>query len=234
MELNGNEHLLTPTIVRGFSLIDKAWLWGTISLSQRSSTLRKSEVFWNTDTFTNLGLPDDKKFIIWNLASQRSQWSSIALVSEKLPPNTPSIWCMSLVAAWNDVFLEQRSLPDFKLPFCDLYFPDYKSLSLTILLSSLCYGILHSLPDHELCESVRLMNIALHFSPLSLCFLIPMSKYGTHLRIISAHGPTCLYLYAIMSIQSTWDLKLDHYNECESPTISSSSQSSRGLLTPNP
>jgi len=59
VDLADNELLLTPTVVHGFSLTDKAWLEFNVEKVQ--------PVVWNTDAFSNLVLPDDRKELLQSL-----------------------------------------------------------------------------------------------------------------------------------------------------------------------
>jgi len=59
VELNDNELLLTPTTVHGFSMTDKVWLAFNIDKIQ--------PVVWNTDAFSNLVLPNDRKELLQSL-----------------------------------------------------------------------------------------------------------------------------------------------------------------------
>jgi len=59
VELKESEILLTPTVVHGFSLDDKAWLEFNVEKIQ--------PVVWNTDAFSNLVLPNDRKELLQSL-----------------------------------------------------------------------------------------------------------------------------------------------------------------------
>jgi SpoVK/Ycf46/Vps4 family AAA+-type ATPase len=53
------ELLLTPTVVFGFSLVDKVWLEFNVE--------KIDDVDWNTDAFANLVLPGDRKHLLQSL-----------------------------------------------------------------------------------------------------------------------------------------------------------------------
>ncbi|KAF9527921.1 P-loop containing nucleoside triphosphate hydrolase protein [Crepidotus variabilis] len=59
VELNDNDLLLTPTIVFGFSLVDKVWLEFNVE--------KIEPVVWNTEAFANLVLPQDRKDLLQSL-----------------------------------------------------------------------------------------------------------------------------------------------------------------------
>ncbi|KDR69962.1 hypothetical protein GALMADRAFT_255287 [Galerina marginata CBS 339.88] len=59
VEMTDAELLLTPTVVFGFSLADKVWLEFNIE--------KIEDVDWNTDAFSNLVLPGDRKNLLQSL-----------------------------------------------------------------------------------------------------------------------------------------------------------------------
>jgi hypothetical protein len=59
VEMTDAELLLAPTVVFGFSLVDKVWLEFNVE--------KIDEVDWNTDAFSNLVLPGDRKHLLQSL-----------------------------------------------------------------------------------------------------------------------------------------------------------------------
>ncbi|KAK7452678.1 hypothetical protein VKT23_012079 [Stygiomarasmius scandens] len=59
LDLTEEELLLTPTVVYGFSLTDKAWLEFNVE--------KVSDVQWNDEAFANLVLPADRKLMLKSL-----------------------------------------------------------------------------------------------------------------------------------------------------------------------
>jgi len=59
IELTDEDLLLAPTVVFGFSLVDKVWLEFNVE--------KICDVDWNTDAFANLVLPNDRKHLLQSL-----------------------------------------------------------------------------------------------------------------------------------------------------------------------